>query len=133
MFGVPAALAHPSSQASIWRALFTRGKATMPKVAVLISLAFAYAAFDSSRRHGWAWKGFVASAVLMAANVPFTIIFMSSTNAAILDAAAQTGTEASGRQVSAHIKRWAVLNVLRSLLPLASTIIGAVTYQYGIV
>lgn len=97
----------------------------MPKVAVTTALAYAYASY-SAHREGRKWKGLAAGGALTVAIVPFTLIFMSSTNGLLFKAAAGT-LEASQEDVATLIGRWGVLNLVRSLLPLAGTIVGLST------
>ncbi|SPJ79551.1 uncharacterized protein FTOL_07942 [Fusarium torulosum] len=124
--GIPAALqlSAPTS-ATVWQEFFNRGIALMPKVAVTTALAYAYASY-SAHREGRKWKGLAAGGALTVAIVPFTLIFMSSTNGLLFKAAAGT-LEASQEDVATLIGRWGVLNLVRSLLPLAGTIVGLST------
>ncbi|KAI9171856.1 Monooxygenase hypC [Paramyrothecium foliicola] len=124
LFGVPTALALPSQQAQIWHQLYLRGMGTMPKVAITVGLAYAYAAYDTASRRG-KWQGFAAGAVLMVGIVPFTLT-MRSTNETIINLAKGAATMSHG-QVSDLLKKWATMNAIRALLPLAGAIVGSLT------
>jgi hypothetical protein len=126
LVGVPAAVSVQQSSAQIWRGMFLHGKATMPPIAVTIALSYAYAAYET-RSRGGNWKGFLAAAGLVVSIVPFTLLFMSTTNDALLSAA--SGAAALGEApVSELIKRWGVLNLTRSALPLLGAILGVTTF-----
>ncbi|KAM0349779.1 hypothetical protein ACHAPU_003610 [Fusarium lateritium] len=121
--GVPAALQlQAPTSAIVWQELFNRGFALMPKLAATTALAYTYAAYVSYKA-GRDWKGLAAGGILTVAIVPFTIVFMSSTNSLLFKAASGT-LEASQDDVAKLIGRWGVLNLIRSLLPLAGTMIG---------
>ncbi|RSM10222.1 hypothetical protein CDV31_007298 [Fusarium ambrosium] len=120
LVGIPAALSAPSTSATVWASIFNHGVAIMPKFAVTTALAYLYAAYDA-RQNGHSWKGFVSGAVLTVAIVPYTIVFMSSTNE-LLHGAAKGTLQATNEEVAKLIGRWGVLNLGRSLLPLAGTV-----------
>lgn len=98
----------------------------MPKVAITVALAYGYAAYDAKSKGG-NWTGFLAAAGLVVAIVPFTILFMSSTNAA-LHAAARETTSVSTAQVFELCNTWTVLNTTRCLLPLAGAAAGLMAF-----
>ena len=59
--------------------------------------------------------------------VPFTIIFMGSTNAKLLSLAKKEELTASENQDGeALLKKWVSLNGMRSLLPLAGAVLAGV-------
>ncbi|KAM5343039.1 hypothetical protein ACJ41O_014005 [Fusarium nematophilum] len=125
LMSIPAALSAPSTSATVWASLFNHGAAIMPKFAGTTALAYLYAAYDA-HQHGRRWKGLAAGALLTVAIVPYTILFMRGTNALLLEAAGGT-LEASKEEVAKLIGRWGVLNLGRSLFPLAGTIVGFLT------
>lgn len=98
----------------------------MPKVAVTVGAAYLYAAYDARKKTG-IWKGFAVAAALVVSIVPYTFAAMTSTNAA-LHAIAGGSAVASQGEVAKLIGRWGVLNLGRSLLPLAGAIAGGVTF-----
>ncbi|KAJ4041031.1 hypothetical protein NW761_010135 [Fusarium oxysporum] len=122
--GIPAALQLSGPPGvSVWQVLFNRGFALMPKLAGTTAIAYLYAAY-TAHQQGRNWKGLAASAALTVSIVPFTIIFMSSTNELLFKASAGT-LDASQEDVATLIGRWGgVLNLVRSLLPLAGAAFG---------
>ncbi|KAF4955002.1 hypothetical protein FSARC_11960 [Fusarium sarcochroum] len=120
--GIPAALSAPSTSATVWQEIFNRGFAIMPKFAATTAVAYLYAAY-AANQDGRSWKGLAAGALLTVAIVPYTVVFMSSTNELLFKAAAGT-LGASQDDVAKLIGRWGVLNLVRSLFPLAGTIAG---------
>ncbi|KAF5017729.1 hypothetical protein F66182_10327 [Fusarium sp. NRRL 66182] len=122
LMAVPAALSAPSTSATVWQEIFNRGIALMPKLAATTAASYLYGAF-SAHQDGRSWKGLATSALLTVAIVPYTILFMSSTNNFLFKAASGT-LGASQDEVSRLIGRWGVLNLGRSLLPLAGTVVG---------
>ncbi|CEI65321.1 hypothetical protein FVEN_g6253 [Fusarium venenatum] len=121
--GIPAALQLPAPSSTIvWHELFNRGFALMPKFAVTTTAAYFYAAY-TAQKQGHAWKGLVVGAVSTVSIIPFTILFMKSTNELLFKAAAGT-LEASQEDVAKLIGRWGFLNLVRSLIPLAGAVAG---------
>ncbi|KAF9767080.1 hypothetical protein IL306_000412 [Fusarium sp. DS 682] len=121
--GITAALqlSGPSS-VSVWQTLFSRGIALMPTFAGTTAIAYLYAAYTAHQQKR-NWKELVTSAALNVAIVPFTFIFMSSTNELLFKVSAGT-LDASPEDVVTLIGRWGVLNLIRSLLPLAGAAVG---------
>lgn len=117
----------------VWRRLFQRGHAHSPKIALVTSSAFAYLAWCASKTTGnrVPMVLFGTAASLVTGIVPFTILFMRPTNAALLVRASEeeTSSNSSGRkpeEKSAEqlLTRWATLGGIRGLLPLAGGILG---------
>lgn len=125
LFGVPTARAVHTASPQIWHGMFTRGMNLMPKVAVAVALSYGYAAYDT-RSRGGEWTGYLAAAGLVVSIVPFTLLFMSPTNSALIESAKGSSALAQ-TQVSDLIAKWGVLNLTRSLLPLAGAVTGFVT------
>lgn len=94
----------------------------MPKFAATTTAAYLYAAYAASQE-GRSWKSLVTAAALTVSIVPFTIVFMKSTNELLFKAAAGT-LEASQEDVAKLIGRWGILNLVRSLLPLVGAAVG---------
>jgi hypothetical protein len=97
----------------------------MPKIAVTVGLSYAWAAYDTASRRG-KWQGFAAGGALMVAIIPFTIIFMKSTNQALIGVATEAATM-SGEQVAGLIKTWSSFNIVRATLPLVGAVVGSLT------
>lgn len=100
----------------------------MPKMAVVTALSYCYAAY--STRGNSASKNYLASASFVVSIIPFTILFMSSTNRALL-AAAEGVSSPSSSQVSELIGKWGYLNLTRSLLPLTGGLLAFLTLYHG--
>jgi hypothetical protein len=98
----------------------------MPKFAGLVGASYAFTAYDT-RKRGGIWKGFAVAAALVVAIVPYTILFMGSTNDALHSIAGGTHIVAES-EVTNLINKWGWLNLGRSLLPLAGGVAGIVTF-----
>ena len=130
IIGCPTAHALGDQAAPAWAGLYNHGVAIMPKVAGLVATSFLYAAYTSSETDDGgrqSWKGYTAAAVLAVAIVPYTIALMRPTNDILLSAAA--GTANALTEVRGLIDKWAVLNLIRSTLPLASAVVGFLTFE----
>ncbi|KAK2029968.1 DUF1772-domain-containing protein [Colletotrichum zoysiae] len=124
-FSVPAILQSSSEPAHAlrpWRHIFLNGASTGPKVALVTFLSFAYAAYDHHTR-GAVWKPYATAAVLSLTIAPFTLVFMSSTNNALM-AGAQGVETLSLSETTELLTRWQILNLVRSLISLASAGLG---------
>ena len=98
----------------------------MPTFAATAASAYLYAAWDR-RQQGGIWKGFVVAAALTVGIVPYTLLTMLPTNAA-LDAIVDGSRSAAQEEVSMLVGRWGVLNLGRSLFPLAGAVAGLITF-----
>ena len=98
----------------------------MPKFAGGVAAAYLYTAYET-RRRGGIWKGFAVAAALSMAIVPYTLLFMSPTNNA-LHAIAGGAHIVAESEVTDLINKWGVLNLVRSLFPLAGGVAGIVTF-----
>lgn len=129
-----------------WGHLYDGGKKTGPPVSLVAGLAYfflAYRAHVSPWRHGGANPAlFAAAAALSLGIVPYTLAVLARTNRALLakvaalrrwDVAGQEGEgEGEGRGLrsqedeSAHqlVDRWALLNLGRAGMLLASGLLG---------
>lgn len=128
---MPGLLSAPVSGALLaqqWQTIFNLGKATAPTIAVASLAAFAYTAYDRSRRH-LDWTRYATAGALTLAIVPFTLIFMHPTNQSLLQVAGGGATAAvvNDDSVRALITKWAGLNLIRSLLPLGGAVVGLLT------
>lgn len=128
IFTMPGLLSAPVGGALLaqqWQTMYDLGKAVMPTIAVGSLAAFAYAAYDRSRRH-LDWKRYATAGGLTLAIVPFTLIFMHPTNRSLLQIAGggATAVVVNDDSVRALITKWAGLNLVRSLLPLAGAVVG---------
>lgn len=105
-----------------WAGIYNRGKALGPQAAAVSLLGYGYLMYDRSRQ-GRGWGKYVGAAALTVGIVPFTALFMDTTNQALLGAAAGAGS-LSSEAVDELLTRWRVLNLVRSLLPLAGAMLG---------
>lgn len=97
----------------------------MPPVAVTVGLSYAYVAYESRSRGGY-WTGFLSAAGFVVAIIPFTLLVMTPTNAALV-ACAKGASTLTVTQQSELVSKWGLLNLARSSLPLAGAITGLVT------
>ncbi|KAF9064443.1 hypothetical protein BDP27DRAFT_1367183 [Rhodocollybia butyracea] len=146
-FGGGSALLDPSlpaaaaAQASLlWRQLYLRRKAKIPPVGVCTALAFAYAAYKLRKPHALkaiqrTRKTLALAALLTVSIVPYTLIIMKHTNAALL--AKSTMAEERSKKgletildagTKELIKKWNALNLGRGTLPLLAT--GLALYAF---
>ncbi|KAM4058051.1 hypothetical protein HRG_010994 [Hirsutella rhossiliensis] len=123
----PAAKAVPQTTAKVWSELYARGSSIMPKVASVVALSYAYAAYDVSARGG-RWAGFAAAAAAVLSIVPFTLTCMSNTNAALHKAAADAPDGPAAAAVPDLIDTWSLMNLARGLFPLVGTVLGLSTF-----
>lgn len=112
----------------LWRKNFELGKGLAPPIALATAASLSFC--------GWRERGipttgirdgrlFFVSAALTVAIVPFTIFFMSSTNTKLLSLAKKDElTSSDSREGEALLKRWTLLNGLRSFLPLAGAVLA---------
>lgn len=116
-------------QAIVWRGLYNYGVALMPKVAGTVALAYLYAGYASNPSQGATTRArtayWVAAGVTVAI-VPFTFVFMQPTNDELMAAAGSAVKAAAfgGEHVMQLVNKWAALNLVRSLLPLAGAVLG---------
>lgn len=98
----------------------------MPKFVSLVGASYLFTAYDT-RKRGGIWKGFAVAAALVVAIVPYTFLFMGSTNEALHSIAGGAHIVAES-EVTSLINKWGWLNLGRSLLPLAGGVAGIVTF-----
>lgn len=109
----------------VWQHLFNRGAAIMPPAAVAVASSYLWAAYDAHSRQ-LEWKGYAVAAGLVVGIVPFTLLTLGGINSTLIGAF--KGTVAlSAEQSEAMIRKWGLINVVRSLLPLAGAVTGFVT------
>lgn len=110
-----------------WAGIYSRGKVLGPQAAAVSLLGYGYLLYDRSRQNR-SWGDCLGAMGLSIAIVPFTLVLMDPTNQALLavaDGASTLGSEAVG----ALLVRWKWLNLVRSLFPLAGSLLGL----YGLV
>ncbi|MDB5482056.1 MAG: hypothetical protein JWO83_3109 [Caulobacteraceae bacterium] len=108
----PARLAlNPEAMLIQWKASFTRAQRSAPAQAIL-GVGLGLAAWWMSGRLVWAF-----GAVLLGANIPFTLILIGSTNRQLL----ATAPAEAGPASRALVEKWGRLHAGRTVLALAAT------------
>jgi len=111
----------------LWKNNFEAGFALAPPIAVATASSLGFCAWSAPRLLTFGVPNgrlFAAAAVLTVSIVPFTIVFMSSTNDKLLSFAKKEDlTTAENQESEALLKRWRYLNSVRSLLPLAGAFV----------
>ncbi|KGO69875.1 Protein of unknown function DUF1772 [Penicillium italicum] len=116
-----------------WKKLYEAGKAQNPPIAAVTASAFFYLAWSvqsgrlivrgalSSRPALYCFAGLLTLSI-----VPYTIIAMSKTNAALLTTATSDSKVAdkASTDVDELVHKWISLNGFRSLLPLVGGLVG---------
>ena len=98
----------------------------MPSVAIVVASSYAFAAWEARQRDE-NWGGFLVAAGLVVSIVPFTLLFMGTTNNTLISSANGALT-LSASETSNLIQRWELLNSVRSLLPLLAAATGFFTF-----
>lgn len=123
--GIPTALAIPESSVQVWHGMFSRGSVIMPPAAIVVASSYLWAAYDAHSRQ-MSWKGYAVAAGFVVSIIPFTFLTLASINSSLIGVL--KGTIAlSKEQSEALIGKWGVLNVVRSLFPLAGAVTGFLT------
>jgi len=118
-----------------WKKLFDTGKVIAPPLSIIAAAIYGSLAYRASKESASVVL-YTAAAVLVPSIIPYTIIFISSTNnklaakeaslakVSITDTAAEAGV-AEEETAHALFDKWATLNLGRSLLPLIGTVCAA--------
>ncbi len=126
VLSVPGLLAAqiPSRTLAIqWQAIYDRGKVAAPGIAILSLLGYVYLAY-SHYHEGREWRGFAVAALLTIGIAPFTLIAMAPTNNTLIGVANGAITSVGDEAARQLVEKWGGLNLTRSLLPLAGSIVG---------
>lgn len=114
----------------LWRNTFELGKGLAPPIALATASSLAFCGWTTRNIRTSGLKDgrlFFVASVLSVAIVPYTLIFMKSTNDKLLSLAKKEELTASESQDGeALLKRWVSLNGVRSLLPLAGAVLTGV-------
>ncbi|TQV91535.1 hypothetical protein IF1G_09601 [Cordyceps javanica] len=111
-----------------WEQLFHYGHRIFPAMAVGIGLIHGYTAIVKRRcadRSCWA---FALAGVATVSIAPFTWAFMAATNRQLFELAPNLSQLSAAEMLSATkdlVVKWARLHLVRSLLPLAGTLLAA--------
>lgn len=125
----------------VWRRVYEQGHANSPKVVVLTTFGFAYAAWGANNQQTSTRTPILlysAAALLVVGVVPYTLIFMENSNRKLLKRAAEakhfSSSSASGEgcpeilidQESNEglLRRWRALTLTRALLPMTAGVLG---------
>lgn len=124
-----------------WRNLYHIGKAQNPPIAIVTSSIYLYLAWavslysgpelDARQLSPHAAKLYAVAAVLTLGIIPWTLAVMRPTNNLLESHATRFETPASGAdkqaiEIDAHLAKWKTLNLVRSLFPLAGSLVGTV-------
>jgi len=112
-----------------WKHTFEAGKASVPPLAGICTLAFGYLAYEAKGAPNvlpHVWRIYAASALLCIGIVPYTLIALKSTNNKLLNKAEEThALKAEDKIVevglggeTAHqlLDKWATLNLGRTIM-----------------
>lgn len=116
------ALSTPTLACQQWKKLYTLGRAFSPPLALISAGSF-----------GWVWfhadqGAYAVAAGLVISIIPWTLIMMKGTNNSIASFAGhQDGEEGEAAAIKKLLDRWAALNFIRALFPLAGGVVGLVT------
>ncbi|KAI1430836.1 hypothetical protein GGR50DRAFT_148139 [Xylaria sp. CBS 124048] len=116
LFGIPAILNGGASSGVMlrqWQFQFSRGKATIPILAVLNAINYGSVAYRCWNR-GLEWRGFAAASASTLFIIPFTLAFIGGVNKrllAMLESPEKMLSEGSAR---ALIMKWGDLNLARA-------------------
>lgn len=94
----------------------------MPKVAITVAMAYSYAAYEANNQDK-SWGIFLAAAGSVLLVVPFTLVFMSRTNRALIGLA-DGSLNPAGVHAADLISSWGHLNAVRSVLPFIGSVLG---------
>jgi hypothetical protein len=111
-----------------WERLFHYGHIIMPSIAVGTGLINSYIALNKARDRR-PWRIFALAAITTVSIAPFTWIFMTPTNNELF----RLGTQPQAiemPQLKELLARWTWLHFVRSLFPLAGTIMSTVGTFY---
>ncbi|KUJ11675.1 DUF1772-domain-containing protein [Mollisia scopiformis] len=105
-----------------WARMYYYGHQIMPTIAVGTLLLYCYISFRNKR----SWRLFALAGVTTVSIAPFTWIFMVSTNDELFRLEASSKVmDVEIEQVKGLVVRWTWLHFMRSLLPLAGAVMGA--------
>ena len=117
----------PTQLVRQWARTYHYGHQIAPTLAVTTFLLYAYTTV-SKRAAARRWAVFTAAGVTSIAMVPFTWIVMSPTNNKLFALEAGAGSKimaaATFGEAVQLVNRWSTLHLVRSLFPLAGSVIG---------
>ncbi|EMD66891.1 hypothetical protein COCSADRAFT_33819 [Bipolaris sorokiniana ND90Pr] len=117
-------LGTPAQLYSSWARTYHYGHLGLPAMSITTCLLYGIVAqkHKSANRQ---WRRYVLAALVTVTMVPFTWVFMTSTNNTLFGLHAESeavgGSFSDARELVVH---WSRLHLLRSLFPLAGAVIG---------
>lgn len=130
IFSVPVLLEAAVSPTQLYHGfvtLFHLGHHICPGTAVLTFVLYSRAAWKRYSKKS-SWSLLAAAGIATVSIVPFTLLFMMSTNEALFDlekesqSAAFTGSLDTGKDL---VGRWSRMHLMRSMFPLLGAALGA--------
>ncbi|KAI8623045.1 hypothetical protein F5Y19DRAFT_460081 [Xylariaceae sp. FL1651] len=122
---------NPHSSATIlshWCKLYDRGSRLYPSISVTVCSLYLYAMLRSNNISSRSSRGFyfLVAAVTTLTMIPYTLLVMMPTNNMLFQARNFTfsGAETPWEEVRELVIHWQQLHFLRSLFPLAGSVIG---------
>ncbi|KAK4495524.1 hypothetical protein PRZ48_013856 [Zasmidium cellare] len=112
-----------------WVTMYGYGHRVLPGLAIVTALLYARTA-RQSQKQDQPWYRLAIAGISTACIIPFTLIFMASTNNALfaLHADAQDGNFRLGIEGGkALVTWWSRLHLMRSVMPLAGAAVGVST------
>lgn len=118
---IPAQLFHQ------WATMYSYGHRVLPGLAISTCLLYLRVAFKRRARNN-AWLFYVLAGVMTISIVPFTLLFMLPTNNTLF--ALERDSRVAGvvtldvEDARRLVAWWSQLHLMRSMLPLAGTVVG---------
>jgi noranthrone monooxygenase len=108
-----------------WSCVFYSGHRKGPAISIATGMIYGLAAW-SKHAAGSPWRVFALAGVMTVSMVPYTWIFMQSTNNALFraEARSKSGNEGTWGEAERLVTAWNRLNAVRALFPLTGAILG---------
>ncbi|KAK5633966.1 hypothetical protein RRF57_009680 [Xylaria bambusicola] len=120
---------------SYWAKMYEHGTRLYPSISVTVGLLYFYALLHSkggsrlkSSSNRQSWKVYLIAAVATLTMIPWTLLVMMPTNQSLMaarESVVNSGVaEASWEVIESLVVDWQRLHFIRSLFPLAGSLIG---------
>ncbi|KAI4127297.1 MAG: hypothetical protein LQ338_003257, partial [Usnochroma carphineum] len=121
--------AQPLPLATQWVRVYHYGHRIYPALAITTCLLYSYAAYAKHATNTSGWRVFTTAAAMTIGMLPFTWVFMTTTNNALFRV--QRQGEKSGKlgEVEALVRRWRGLHFVRCLFPLGGAVLGLLGFM----
>lgn len=122
---LPAILTSPKDQMlRQWRIIYTNGKTTGPALAHIAAGILGYIAYTNAySTQSLPWIPYATGAASCISIMPYTIIVLLPINSALMDDNERLDGGQKGKltteEVTKLVQRWSILNIGRSMIPLA--------------